>query len=121
MIVAGVRRDYRVHVGTAATDSTPLALVLNYHGRGSTGSDMESFSGMLPVSDREGFVVVSPDGSGNPRGWSAGASMPGWTVDDVAFTRELIKTLKADYCLDPARVYAEGHSNGAFMVPAWPV
>lgn len=116
MTVGGVRRDYRVHVGAAASEGTPMALVLNYHGRGSSGSDMESFSGMVPVSDRVGFVVVSPDGIGNPRGWSAGASMPGWTVDDVAFTRELVKTLKADYCLDPGRVYAEGHSNGAFMV-----
>jgi polyhydroxybutyrate depolymerase len=116
MTVGGVRRDYRVHVGAAAVDGKPMAVVLNYHGRGSTGSDMELFSGMVPVSDREGFLVVSPDGTGVPRGWSAGASMPGWTVDDVAFSRELIKTLKADYCLDPARVYVEGHSNGAFMV-----
>jgi polyhydroxybutyrate depolymerase len=36
-------------------------------------------------------------------------------VDDVQFARDLIATLKQDYCVDPGRIYATGRSNGAFI------
>jgi polyhydroxybutyrate depolymerase len=36
-------------------------------------------------------------------------------VDDVAFTRDLIKQLESEYKIDPGRVYATGMSNGGFM------
>jgi hypothetical protein len=35
--------------------------------------------------------------------------------DDVAFIREIIKKLAADYCIDMSRIYAGGQSNGAML------
>ncbi len=111
----GLARTYRVHVSARATGGQSMPVVLNFHGRGGTGAAIEQYSGLLPVSDREGFLLVSPDGTGSPAGWSAGASLPGWPVDDVQFVRDLLQTLEKDFCVDATRVYAVGHSNGAFM------
>lgn len=110
----GRTRTYRVH-RPAVGSSAAMPVVLNFHGRGSSGAAIEQDSGFIPVSDREGFLLVSPDGTGTPAGWGAGASMPSWQVDDVQFGRDLIASLEKDYCVDSARIYATGHSNGAFM------
>ncbi len=40
-------------------------MVLAFHGR---GADFEATFGLLPISDHEGFLLVSPDGTGSPRG-----------------------------------------------------
>lgn len=109
------RRTYRVHVGASAQPGDPLPLVLNFHGRGGSGAAIEDYSGLLPVSDREGFLLVSPDGLGGPAGWGAGASLPQWNIDDIQFGKDLLAAVEDTYCVDTTRVYAVGHSNGAFM------
>ena len=111
----GLERDYRVHVSARASAETAQPIVLAFHGRGGRGADFETSSGLLPVSDREGFLLVSPDGTGTPRGWGAGASMPSWPVDDTAFVGSLLDRLEADFCVDTTRIYAVGHSNGGFL------
>jgi polyhydroxybutyrate depolymerase len=108
-------RSYRVLVGASAKPGQPMPVVLNFHGRGGSGAAIEDYSGLLPVSDREGFLLVSPDGLGSPTGWGAGASLPQWGVDDIQFGKDLIAAIKDTYCIDSTRIYAVGHSNGAFM------
>ena len=107
-------RDYLVYTPSGPASDVRLPLVLNFHGRGSDAATQERYSGLVPVAERVGFYLVSPEGTGAPRGWSAGATPPG-EVDDVAFVRELVGTLEATLCIDPARIYATGFSNGAFM------
>lgn len=104
----GRERSYRLHVPGAYSPSKAMPLVLNFHGLGSTAVEQEIYSGLVPLSDRETFVLVSPQGISNS--WLLA---PG--VDDVAFTRDLVSALGADLCLDLARVYSTGISNGAFM------
>lgn len=114
-IVSGaVERSYRLHVPAGGSNAKPLALVLNFHGLGSSALEQELYSGLVPVSDREGFVLVSPDGQGAPRSWASFAQIP-TGVDDVQFTRDLLDALTGDLCIDASRVFATGMSNGAFM------
>lgn len=115
LLSGGLERDYRVHVSARLPGDSPLPVVLAFHGRGSRGADIEAASGLLPVSDREGFLLVSPDGTGSPRGWGAGASMSNWPVDDVAFVNGLLDRLETDFCVDTTRIYAVGYSNGGFL------
>ncbi len=114
LLSGGMKRTYRVHIPTTASTAKPMPLILNFHGRSGTGIDQEITSGLVPLSDREGFVLVSPDGTGTPMGWSAGATEPN-SIDDVRFTEDILNTLTKQLCVDPARVYATGFSNGAFM------
>ena len=109
-----LKRTYRLHLPTKASTTKPMPIVLNFHGRTATGIDQETYSGLVPISDRETFILVSPDGTGMPLGWSAGAT-PANAVDDVRFVTDLLDTLERELCIDTARVYATGFSNGAFM------
>ncbi len=111
----GRTRTYRVHVPPSYDGSGNIALVIAYHGHGGDGQGMEKLSHLSEVADREGFIVVYPDGV--DRGWNDGRQPAGQdtNVDDVGFTRDLIKTLESQYTIDPKRVFATGMSNGGFM------
>jgi len=73
------RRDADLHRARAAAGerARPAALVLAFHGGGGNASSFKGYAGLDALADREGFVVVYPDGSG-ARGrrlltWNAGA------------------------------------------------
>ena len=108
----GLVRTFRVHAPESLERSA--AVLINLHGRYANAEHQERYSGFIPVSDREGFLLVTPDGTGAIRGWSAGATV-GSKVDDVTFLRDLIAHLARTYCIDTDRVFAAGMSNGAFM------
>lgn len=77
---------------------------------------------MDAVADKEGFVVVYPEGTGVLEGklqtWNAGGCCGGAVrdrADDVGFVRRLLEDLARRQAYDPARVYATGLENGAMM------
>ncbi|MFN0096465.1 MAG: alpha/beta hydrolase family esterase [Dehalococcoidia bacterium] len=107
------QRAYRLHVPAKVDPTKPAPLVLNFHGLGSNGAEQEVYSGLLPVSDREGFYLVSPDGTGEPRAWNI-LNLP-ILPDDDQFVRDLIAEVERLVCIDPLRVYSTGMSNGAFF------
>ncbi|MEP6870503.1 MAG: PHB depolymerase family esterase [Anaerolineaceae bacterium] len=111
---AGIERSYRLHLPPNLSMAKPAAVVLNFHGLGSNAIEQEAYSGFAPVSDREGFILVSPDGTGSPRGWASSPNLP-TGVDDVRFTRDLLDRIQTDFCIDTARIFSTGMSNGAFM------
>jgi polyhydroxybutyrate depolymerase len=87
-----------------------MPLVFNLHGFGSDAREQAIYSGIPAKADEAGFIVVSPNGTGDPQRWT----FPGLgSVDDVAFIGELLDRLQADLCIDTARVYSAGMSNGA--------
>jgi polyhydroxybutyrate depolymerase len=68
------------------------------------------------LADREGVLVVYPDGL--RKSWADGRGVTDAErqgVDDIAFFRQLITTLQAQYSIDSHRVYVTGISNGGFM------
>jgi polyhydroxybutyrate depolymerase len=89
-----------------------LPVVFNFHGLGSGAIEQEAYSGLLPLSESAGFLLVTPDGTGAPRAWNV-TRFGG--VDDVAFVNHLLDTLVAAMCVDEDRVYSTGMSNGALL------
>jgi polyhydroxybutyrate depolymerase len=88
--------------------------VFDFHGYGSSAAVQLIYSGFVPVADREGFVLVAPDGQGTARHFTLlGATAT--EADDVGFTLALLDHLEEQLCLDPARVYATGMSNGGAL------
>jgi polyhydroxybutyrate depolymerase len=122
--VAGQRRVVVVHT-PANPKAQPRPLVVDLHGSGSTAAGQETFSGMDPVADRDGFVVAYPQGlirSGTGFDWNVpgvplfgGGSPPPGAADDLAFLTKLPSMLQRPYCIDPHRVYATGMSGGGRM------
>lgn len=107
-------RSYRLHV-PKQYKSSPMPLVLNFHGYGQSAAQQEKYSGLNTVADTQGFLVVSPEGSSSPKGWNIVGAYDENGVDDVGFVRDLLVGLSNVLCIDEARVYATGHSNGGEM------
>ena len=106
----GIDRTYILHVPPSydGTEQTPL--VLNLHGYGSTARQQAIYSQLPAEGDKNGFIVVSPDGTGEPRRWNY-PGLPG--ADDIAFMRGLLDHLEGELCVDPGWVFSAGMSNGA--------
>ncbi|MET0343719.1 MAG: PHB depolymerase family esterase [Polyangiales bacterium] len=112
----GRARTYLLHVPPNLKAGTAAPLVIDMHGFSRTAASQRSGSGWNAVSDREGFLVVYPEGIGNS--WNLGGCCGtafNSNVDDLGFLRALIAKLTAEACVDRERVYASGVSNGAGM------
>jgi polyhydroxybutyrate depolymerase len=109
MNYGGKTRTYLLHVPTGYNGSTPMPLVLAFHGLSLTGSKMASITGFSPIADQEDFIVVYPDGLNKK--WTS----PGGSLDDVGFISALIDKLENDYNIDANRIYAAGASNGGMF------
>lgn len=118
----GRDREFIVHRPAGLDTLRPVPVILAFHGGGGNGRGQQRFSGMDAVADREGFLVVYPDGTGRYSDrlltWNAGTCC-GYAadhqVDDVGFVRALIDRLATMGRIDRHRVYATGMSNGAMM------
>lgn len=100
--------------------SWPLVVVL--HGGGANGENAMRMADLEGLADREGFILLYPDGTGRPGDrvftWNAGrccAYALETNADDSGFLIALIDLFVQRYGADPARVYVTGLSNGAMM------
>jgi polyhydroxybutyrate depolymerase len=115
----GRERTYHVYLPPSYDPTEPTALVFNFHGYTSNATQQQLLSGAHDVADAAGFIVVHPEGVGAQPSWNAGGVCCGTaaaeTVDDVGFVGAMLDALSAELCVDPARVYATGMSNGGFL------
>lgn len=112
----GIQRTYILYVPQAYNASTPTPLVLNFHGYTSNALEQINYGDFRPMADRDGFLMVAPqgtvDGAGNTHfnvGWGTS------TVDDIGFINALLDALSAQYTINQDRIYSTGMSNGGFM------
>ena len=106
----GLDRTYILHIPPAYDGVDPMPVIFNLHGFGSNAQQQANYSGFPAKADAEGFIVVSPNGTGSPQMWSFPFL---GTVDEPAFIADLLDRLEAELCIDAKRVYAAGMSNGA--------
>lgn len=115
LVSAGQRREYLLYVPPGYDRAKPTPLVISMHGAGGWPAQQMDLSGWNRLAKREGFLVVYPAGA-------EGAGPKVWHVDrgtgllrDVEFLSALIDELELAYNVDPARIYANGLSNGGGM------
>lgn len=121
---AGARyRSYWLHVPVHYSAAREVPLVLAFHGGGGTSIGMERSVGLDAVADRDGFLVAYPQALGQDHGRVApvwDASGPGDPyaagIDDGLFVSDVLNSVQASYCVDPARIWATGISNGGSLV-----
>jgi len=112
----GLDRSYDLFIPPTHDGTTPLPLVVNLHGWTVTPAGQAAFSQMNVTAAARGFSVAYP--AGFEESWNAtlccgGAQASG--LDDVDFVRAVVADLDDKLCFDRRRVYAAGHSNGAFL------
>ena len=119
--VGGRKRRYEVHLPSGYDPARVWAVVLNCHGGAGSAQSQRRTSRMDRVADREGFVVVYPEGTaalGRMYTFNAGRCC-GYArnhhVDDVAYIRALLDDLAAKVNVDRERIYSVGISNGAML------
>ncbi len=116
----GAERTALVFVPEAVREGRPLPLVLAFHGGGGNARQFRDSNGFEAIAEREGFVVVHPDGTGriDMRSWNAGGCCGlahTEEIDDVGYLLALLDELEGRLPIDAERVFATGHSNGAMM------
>lgn len=107
--IDGLDRTYVVHVPEHYHRWRPTPVILAFHGRKSTGAEMEAYSGLsrLPA------IVAYPDGLPDDEGktgWEGAPYAPG--ADDIGLVKQLLDRFGRDFCVNGLRVYATGKSNG---------
>ncbi len=112
----GAERTYLLALPTGYDGRTPAPVVLDFHGFKADKETQEGRSAMGRLGADRGFVVVTPDALGEPRRWNTPGAPE--AADDFGFVAALLDDLGAQLCLDPGRVYAAGHSNGAEFAAA---
>jgi polyhydroxybutyrate depolymerase len=118
----GRTRTALVHVPAQTVQGAPLPVLVNFHAAGGNARAHRDYVRMDALADREGFVVVYPNGTGwfeeQFLTWNAGRCC-GYAaieqVDDVGFVRALLDELGTLAPIDATRVYATGLANGAML------
>jgi polyhydroxybutyrate depolymerase len=107
---SGATRTYLLT--TPAPHQQPVPLVVDFHGYGE-GAPTEALTTQFsPLAQHDGFLAVYPNGRGHPIAWNT-STKP--NNPDLHFVTSLLDHLEATQCVDEARVYATGLSQGAFM------
>jgi polyhydroxybutyrate depolymerase len=91
------------------------------HGAFSGAKGFERDTGLSELADREGFIVVYPNGIGLFglfRHWNSGhccgkALKDG--IDDVGFVTTVVERISSDLRVDRSRVFVVGNSNGGML------
>jgi polyhydroxybutyrate depolymerase len=95
----GARVNFVLHAPPGYAPGRAYPLVLVFHGRPGTAAGMPEQTGMNPVADEHGFLVVYPD-----------------QVFDVDTATALIDHLIPAWGVDVERIHAAGFSRGASLV-----
>jgi polyhydroxybutyrate depolymerase len=113
------QRTYLLYIPETYDPASPTPLVLSLHGFASWSQQQMTLSGWNDVADAEGFIVVYPAGTGIPLRWTvqppSDNARNANPVDDVGFIAALLDMLSEGYCIDTARIYVNGLSNGGGM------
>ncbi|MEC3982309.1 ferulic acid esterase [Amycolatopsis sp. H20-H5] len=109
VVSGGLTREYTVHLPARYDPDRPYPLVLSFHGHKRTSAYQEKLSGFSALDT----IAVYPQGLVGTDGETAWTGAPySAAADDVLFTSDLLNSLQRTLCVDPARIFATGKSNG---------
>jgi polyhydroxybutyrate depolymerase len=125
-VFGSLTRSYRIYVSPSYNIANPASLVITLHG---LGDNMTNFSGLgfNYIADTANIIVICPQAVSDAfagTAWNSGAGMfisgygwyyPNSTVNDIGFMNALIDSARANYSIDPSRMYLCGFSMGGFM------
>jgi polyhydroxybutyrate depolymerase len=104
----GVPRSYSVALPPADGGKHPL-LVL-FHGFASSREAIAADTGLDKLGPERGYVVVTPDGTGNPKSWMFFGDAGN---DEFDLVNAIVDRVEKGACVDRRREFAAGHSAGS--------
>jgi poly(3-hydroxybutyrate) depolymerase len=126
LTVAGTARTAILYVPASATSSSQLAILL--HGNGDTDSNFLATSGLQPLADADGTVLIVPQGIPRDVTVTLGGqtqTIPGVDWDayntaasgniDLPFLDQLRTQVVSTGQVDPSHVFVFGYSQGGYL------
>jgi polyhydroxybutyrate depolymerase len=104
------QREYLLFVPPDYDGTTAAPLTIGFHGYNGTKEDAAAVSQFGEKGPARGYIVVMPDGSGEPQSWNFAGDNP---PHDFAFVDALLEDLTERLCVDEDRIYAGGFSAGS--------
>jgi len=115
LTVDGVARWYLLTTPPVRAGAGPLPVVVDLHGL-AEGATLEAMTTQFgPTAQRDGFIVVFPEGTGSPVGWDIAPATSAHPNHDIDFMKAMLDQLEAHECVDTSRIYAAGFSDGALF------
>lgn len=127
-MIDGRSRSWLLRVPQGYDHTRPHPVLMILHGGLGSGAFMQDVTRFNPIADREGIVLIYPDGVAQyPRAegdqrklrtWNAGSCCGHARSEDVDDVRALVRVLDETFeraCIDTSRPYLTGFSNGAMM------
>lgn len=115
----GINREYVLYIPNSYDGTSPVPLMLNFHGFGGSASEYMNYADMRAVAETDTFILVYPQGSCLDGSSHWNPCPPGGdnksNVDDLGFVEALINKISSQYNVDNDRIYAAGYSNGGMM------
>ena len=113
-----VARTYQLYVPPAYRGTNAVPLVFDFHGYGSNAVQQMVYGNFEPLAQRDDFLIVAPDGQGTGSQRHFNLTGEKGLQSDVAMVLSLLDHLEATFCIDAARVYATGMSDGGGVTSA---
>jgi len=109
----GRSRTYQLYVPLHYDGVQRVPVVFEFHGYGADAVQQVLYGDFRPLADRDGFLIVAPDGQGETRHFNLTGEAG--LQDDVAMVGALLDHVEASFCVDTRRVFATGMSDGGLM------
>jgi predicted esterase len=107
---------YRIYVPENYPKEGQYPLIVALHGLGGNEDSMfGAFYGMTPLAESHGYIVVAPMGYRRDGGYGGFGqqSISRRAQLSEADVLEVLARTRAEYAIDPERIYLMGHSMGA--------
>jgi len=117
--VNGQQREFMIRIPENYDNTHPYPVVFGFHWNGGSMNDVDgggtsgytwSYYGLREQADKSAdkqMIFIAPNGIS--AGWANSNGR------DIAFVDEILKLIKADLCIDTARIFAMGFSYGGGM------
>lgn len=116
--VNGTPRKYTLELPRSYDGRTPVPVMFAFHGTDGSAQEFlgNDYGGVRAGAARR-VLLVGPQGLSRDgmTGWLDDSSDTGIDPADIEFFDALLAQIKANYCIDPGRVFSMGHSAGAFI------
>ncbi|HTV22936.1 MAG TPA: PHB depolymerase family esterase [Polyangiaceae bacterium] len=130
--VAGLQRSFIYYAPADLDPSVPVPVLIVAHGFEQTADDMVAITGYDTIADREGFVVLYPEGQGAEGQGAEGQGAAAWNIgsqvcesaefevasasgDDSALVDAMLAFVAAERRIDQEHVFMSGLGSGAYL------
>lgn len=111
--VGDLDRTWRQFVPDSYDGLTPLPVVIQIHGLSQPHTTLDGITGYEKLAATEGFILLTPSGRTDPLPFWAATTSP--DNPDLAFLNSMLDAVEEGLCVDEARIYSTGISNGGLM------